>query len=92
MKHIPTRTCIVCREAKLKPELLRIVRRADGTFTVDTDGNAPGRGAYVCAGGDCRSKLISKHVLNRAYKQNIPQSQYDALAAMLADTENNGTE
>jgi uncharacterized protein len=45
--HKPRRTCIGCRQEGFKPELVRLVRSADGKLTVDATGRAPGRGAYL---------------------------------------------
>lgn len=44
----PARTCVVCRRARPRSELVRFVRRPDGTVGLDAEGKAPGRGAYVC--------------------------------------------
>ena len=81
MKHIPMRSCIVCRQRKDKSEFVRIVRLQDGTFDLDTDGKISGRGAYVCKSGDCAKNAIAKRALNRAFKQDIPNKVYDRLQA-----------
>lgn len=83
MKHIPLRTCIVCRAQKDKSELLRIVKSADGAITVDRSGKAAGRGAYVCDRDECKDALIKKRVLNRVFKTQLDQSVYDALSSEL---------
>lgn len=80
MKHIPQRTCIVCRRQKDKSELLRVVRKPDGSFEVDSDGRAAGRGAYICRQGDCFCSAIKKRALNRAFKDQIANEVYDELA------------
>lgn len=49
-RHVPMRTCVVCKEKKPKRDLLRIVRTPDGEVFVDTSGRANGRGGYVCGG------------------------------------------
>ena len=85
MKHIPLRSCIVCRESKDKSELFRVVRRPDGEVVVDPTGKEAGRGAYVCKAGDCFRSAIKKRALDRAFKQKLPQSVYDALALMTED-------
>ncbi len=79
MKHVPMRSCIVCRQVKDKSELLRIVRTADGEFALDTTGRALGRGAYVCRDGECMNLMTKKRALSRAFKQEIPQDAYDKL-------------
>ena len=37
-KHIPLRSCVACRDNKPKRELVRVVRREDGTVAVDRSG------------------------------------------------------
>lgn len=80
MKHIPTRTCIVCREQKDKNALVRIVLGGDGAVTVDKAGKMTGRGAYICADGDCAANAVKKRALDRAFKTKFPDSEYARLA------------
>lgn len=80
MKHVPLRSCIVCRQPKEKIELVRIVRKSSGEFALDRSGKEPGRGAYVCKDGDCMAIMAKKRALSRAFKQDVPQSVYDALS------------
>lgn len=80
MKHVPLRTCIVCRASKDKSELVRVVKTPDGKIVPDGTGKLSGRGAYVCAGGNCLEKAIGKQLFNRAFKQTLPQSVYIELA------------
>lgn len=79
MKHIPQRTCIVCREQREKAELLRVVRRPDGSYTVDRGGREAGRGAYICDNGKCLAEAVKKRALNRAFKTQIPDGVYAEL-------------
>lgn len=79
MKHIPLRSCIVCRQQKDKGDLLRIVRCGDGDILLDISGKLGGRGAYVCKHGDCMDNAIKKRVLNRVYKCQIDNSVYERL-------------
>ena len=79
MKHVPVRSCIVCRRQRDKAELLRIVRKPDGEIVFDVMGREPGRGAYICADGDCMATALKKRALNRAYKTQIDVSVYDKL-------------
>ena len=52
----PFRMCVVCRQMKTKPELLRVVKKDGGVF-VDTSGKSEGRGAYICKNSDCCEKF-----------------------------------
>ena len=79
-KKTPLRMCIVCKEMKTKNELIRIVRNPEGEFLFDKSGRANGRGAYVCAEGECVEKCLKKKLLNKAFKKNIDQSVYDKLS------------
>ena len=47
-RHIPTRTCVICRNRREKNVLFRIVRTPDGDIVFDKTGKLNGRGAYVC--------------------------------------------
>ncbi len=79
MKHVPQRTCIVCRKQGDKSEFVRIVRTKDGTVALDRTGKLDGRGAYICAGGSCIDELKKKRALSKAFKTQIEPSVYDDL-------------
>lgn len=79
MKHVPIRSCIVCRQQRDKAELLRIVRKPDGEIVLDGTGRESGRGAYVCRSGECMYNAIKKRALNRVYKQQLDNSVYERL-------------
>ena len=86
-KHVPQRTCIVCRSVKAKRELVRIVRAPDQSLQVDVSGKAPGRGAYVCKDAACwRREEFSRKAVNRALKVAISDEEWamlqDALASL----------
>lgn len=51
-KHVPTRTCVACRQTSGKRELIRLVHSRDGVI-VDARGREPGRGVYLCARRKC---------------------------------------
>ena len=76
-KSQPVRTCIACREMKLKKEMLRVVRNADGEIFVDTTGKASGRGAYVCNADECLKKLNDKRLLHKAFSTEVSQTVYE---------------
>ncbi|MCH5350350.1 MAG: YlxR family protein [Clostridiales bacterium] len=80
MKHIPIRTCIVCRQQKERDALVRLVFDGDCGIAVDATGKLPGRGAYVCKEGDCASSARKKRSLDRAFKTKIPDSEYVKIA------------
>jgi predicted RNA-binding protein YlxR (DUF448 family) len=69
LKHIPERTCIVCRKLKPKRQLIRLVySSAIGMVEVDQSGKKPGRGAYLCSTRDCWGKRLSKNRLEHVLR------------------------
>jgi len=44
---------VACRKINTKQELIRLVRVADGSVEVDTNGKKAGRGAYLCQAQEC---------------------------------------
>ena len=77
-KKIPIRTCIVCKKALPKKELLRIVTSGDQIF-LDKTGKANGRGAYVCGDIECFNKLKKNKLLNRAFSMEVKEEVYSKL-------------
>ena len=78
-KKIPMRQCVGCREMKPKPELVRVVRSAEGEISVDFRGKAPGRGAYLCPDPACLKRAIRAKALERNLDTAIPQAVYERL-------------
>jgi predicted RNA-binding protein YlxR (DUF448 family) len=74
-KHVPQRTCVACRTARPKRELVRIVRLsspgAEGTVVVDETGKRSGRGAYLCRQQVCWKTALTQRQLERALKVTI---------------------
>ena len=70
-KHIPLRTCVVCRETSAKRTLTRVVRTPEGTIEVDPTGRRNGRGAYLCDKAVCWERASTTPVLARALKAEI---------------------
>ncbi len=79
-KKIPQRQCMGCRERKAKRELIRVVRRTDGTVGLDFSGKVNGRGAYLCPNPECLKKAQRSRALERSLETPIPQEVYDRLA------------
>jgi len=68
VKHVPTRTCLGCRQRRAKRELVRLVRRPDGVVVVDAESVRPGRGAYVCAEAECTERALKTGRLAHAFR------------------------
>ena len=82
-KHIPHRTCVVCRQTFPKRELNRIIRSPEGDVYYDPTGKAPGRGAYLCNDLACWEKAVSGNFLDRALKTKLTPAHRAALQAEL---------
>lgn len=80
-KHVPQRTCVICREKTDKRRLTRIVNNENEGVIVDPTGKKSGRGAYVCDKAACWEKLGRSDVLDKALKVQIDAATKAALLA-----------
>lgn len=78
-KKIPLRKCVGCGERKTKKELVRIVMEGEHTFSVDLTGKKNGRGAYICRDIACLHTAQKKHLLERSFSCQIPDTVYQQL-------------
>jgi uncharacterized protein len=62
----PVRTCVACREEAGKAELVRVVRRPDGSVGLDQSGKEAGRGAYLHTSEQCVETARKRRSLDRA--------------------------
>ena len=62
-KHIPQRSCSVCRVKADKHKLIRIVKHPEGGAVIDIAGKLPGRGAYICPDEECLSRAKKSGIL-----------------------------
>ncbi len=77
-KHIPIRECISCHKKGEKETFIRIVRQ-ENDFFVDTTRKIQGRGAYICPMCLKNPQTMKRRPLDRAFRQKVPQTVYDAL-------------
>jgi len=74
-KHTPQRTCVACRAARPKRELVRIVRlsptEAECVVMVDETGKRSGRGSYLCRQRGCWEMALARGQLERALKVRL---------------------
>ncbi|MCC7448642.1 MAG: YlxR family protein [Anaerolineae bacterium] len=70
-KHIPQRTCVVCRETDAKRSLTRLVRTADEGVQIDPTGKRNGRGAYLCDQPACWDRAVQSDVLEKALRTTL---------------------
>lgn len=72
-KHVPLRRCVVCRQSRPQPELLRFYRDAAGAWQFDRERRAGGRGAWLCADkAACRQRKPLGRFF-RAQAENVAQ-------------------
>ncbi|MFO7816652.1 MAG: YlxR family protein [Thermodesulfobacteriota bacterium] len=58
-KHVPIRTCVICRNKFFKYELLRYTcpEEDQSELVYDPGHKLPGRGFYLCGSESCRKKM-----------------------------------
>ncbi len=83
-KIIEQRSCVGCRAVRNKSELIRCVKTPSGEVTVDRNGKAQGRGAYLCRNAECLAKARKKKLFNRAFRTTVDDAVYDELEKMIA--------
>jgi len=77
-KHVPIRTCVVCRQKAGKRTLVRVVRTETGV-QVDTSGKMNGRGAYLCEQPSCWERAVTTDVLSKALRTSLTDEDRDRL-------------
>ncbi len=83
VRKIPQRTCVACRQARPKRELIRLVRTPDGV-EIDATGKKAGRGAYLCRYRQCWDAGLGRRSLDHALKAQITTENREALARFAA--------
>jgi predicted RNA-binding protein YlxR (DUF448 family) len=82
-RHVPQRTCIVCRQVRPKRELIRVVRTPTGRIELDPTGKKSGRGAYLCARRSCWEPALHKGRLEHEFGVTLQPEDRAALEAYL---------
>ncbi len=82
--HVPQRTCVACRQARTKSELLRIVRTPTGEIAVDPSGKSAGRGAYICRNEKCAEQAVKQKKLTRALGVPVGDDVLDSIRKSLS--------
>lgn len=80
---MPLRTCIACQQKRPKRDLVRVVRRPEGTIEIDPKGKLSGRGAYLCLDGACFEEALQQRKLARALKCSVNADQVASLRAQV---------
>ena len=69
-RHVPLRTCVVCRQRFAKRELTRLVFTA-GKLEIDKSGKLIGRGAYICQSIGCWGRAGGSDILDKALRVEL---------------------
>lgn len=80
-KHVPQRTCAVCRQTKPKRALTRVVRTPDAGVQIDPTGKLAGRGAYLCDDPACWARAARDQTLGRALRTTLTDEERAAIKA-----------
>jgi uncharacterized protein len=72
-RHVPERSCVVCRIKKAKRELVRVVLTPTGSCTVDETGKLAGRGAYLCHEPTCWERAVTGGRLAHALRGEVTE-------------------
>jgi len=67
-KHVPIRTCIATGVKKPKNEMIRLLRREDGSVVIDVKGREKGRGANLTMDVAAFDLAVKKNAIVRALK------------------------
>ena len=76
-----------CQEKHPKKEMIRIVRRPEGDYSVDDTGKKAGRGSYICRKRECFEAARKNRGLERSFKSSIDRAVYDELEQQFLDME-----
>ena len=83
-RPLPERTCVACRQARAKRDLIRLVRTPDEGVVIDPRGKRAGRGAYLCRYGECWEAGLTRRALDHALKTQLSPENREALATFAA--------
>ena len=79
----PERTCIGCRKAGEKDELIRWVLTPSGHIQVDLKGRLPGRGVYLCPRLICFERALKGQRFVKTFRKSISTPSLDELVAQV---------
>jgi len=85
-KHVPLRTCVVCRQTNAKRTLTRLVRTLDEGVQVDASGKRNGRGAYLCDQPSCWQRAIESDILDKALKTTLTDDDRQRIGKAMQQT------
>ena len=80
-RHVPQRTCVVCRTTADKRTLTRLVRSPDDGVHIDPTGKHNGRGAYLCDQPACWDRALQTDVLEKALRTTLTETDRERIQA-----------
>ena len=80
-RRLPQRTCVGCRTVQPKRQLVRLVRKPDGSVEIDPTGKAAGRGAYLHNRAGCWRQGLHGRALDHALKFEMTEADRARLRA-----------
>ena len=84
VKKVPLRSCVVTKEVLPKKELVRITATKEGLVSIDLNGKAPGRGAYLKLAKDVIILAKKTKALDRKLEVTVPDSIYEELLKLIS--------
>lgn len=84
-KKTPMRTCVVTKEVLPKKSLVRIAATKEGIVSIDLNGKAPGRGAYLKLSREVILLAKKNKSLDRKLEVTLLESIYDELLKLTDD-------
>ena len=84
----PQRSCLGCRTAHDKSQLLRFVLSPLGEVVPDIESKLPGRGAYTCISSQCLCAAIRQRQFSRAFKREVKSVTADEMVEQIGSSMN----
>lgn len=84
VKKVPLRSCVVTKEVLPKKELVRITATKEGLVSIDLNGKAPGRGAYLKLAKDVIILAKKTKALDRKLEVTVPDTIYEELLKLIS--------
>lgn len=82
VKKIPMRTCVVTKEVLPKKSLVRVAATKEGLVSVDLNGKAPGRGAYLKLSKEVILLAKKNKALDKKLEVSVPDDIYEQLLSL----------
>ena len=85
VKKIPLRTCVVTKEVLPKKSLIRVAATKEGVVSIDLNGKAPGRGAYLKLSKEVIILAKKNKALDKKLEAVVPDEIYTELLKLAND-------